>query len=284
MLLIFQMLLQKKKSVINRSILFNLGTRNFLLAFFYYLIYNIFFFFLANEIIEQSDLGLHNLEKAAAIYCVNPNSRSRIQGVALHFNVTGIASFRRFDSYRSELHHLETVNTVLHNTSPDKQTAKTTQIVRRYLTTTVSATSKTFDRNHEVGAGVKVTAGFDFIEKAEVEISGNYKYHNGSSEKTDTSITTTFEKTVTVPSQDIVIRPNSDLHVTTEFFSVREQVFYFVDLVISNATITTHDPAALAILGTYETTDLMPKLDELVDRPEFGEEDIQIGKNAIYSY
>lgn len=199
------------------------------------------------------------------------------------FNVSAIAKIERKNEYKSELNHLETVNVLLENEKSTPQTENVPQMERKYKTSTTI--TKSHESSHEIGVDVEPIAGFDFYAKVEMELSADHLYHAGTSETTETSKTTTFEKRINVPSQDVVLEPHSKVEVSTEFFAQQVIVHYSVDLYVNSVSIMYPeiDESYLASISCvldkfesekYTTVNLSP----FVNLPGFEKDDIQIGQ------
>lgn len=87
--------------------------------------------------------------------------------------------------------------------------------------------------DHEISIGGNVNGELNLIiARFSGGVSPSYRHNWGSSTSNSKTETTTYQRTVTVPSQQIIVNPFSKVEVFTDFFSYEETIHYLIDLEI----------------------------------------------------
>lgn len=148
----------------------------------------------------------------------------------LRIDITEIAKITKKDSHASELSHIDTITSTLHNSHRNEQKLYSGEVSRKYSTSFALTTTNTFQKSQQVGVGLKASAGADvFLAKLTAELSANYGYNWGDSTMAGTTNTTTYEKTVTIPKQAVTLNPYTEVDITTEVSSQKVEDRYLVD-------------------------------------------------------
>lgn len=127
---------------------------------------------------------------------------------------------------------IDTNSVDLTNDGPIVQEASSPEISRTFSSSASIESSSEFGT--ESSLGLSVTAGFDFLVKAETSLS--YEASISTEQSESKSNTTTFERTVTAPSQTVKVKPHSKVKVTINFFSTDITITYLVDAELDQDT------------------------------------------------
>lgn len=127
---------------------------------------------------------------------------------------------------------IDTNSVDLTNDGPIEQEASSPEISRTFSSS--ASIESTSEFGTESSLGLSVTAGFDFLVKAESTLS--YESGISTEQSESTSNTTTFERTVTAPSQTVKVKPHSKVKVTINFFSTDIIITYLVDAELDQDT------------------------------------------------